>query len=115
MNRFLNYCAFFLTVIGAIFTLLQSVYLIWLRLRLFPFTPQLLNPDFLDFKHINVAFIREMITLLLMIGAVEVALLWLLVVLNMISRYQGIIATLVLVILVGFVSLFAFSTVIFYK
>jgi len=115
MNRFLNYFIFFLTFVGAIFTLLQSVYLIWLRLGLFPFTPQLLDRDLLGFRHSNIAFIQEMITLLLMISAVEIALLWLLVALNMLSRYKGIIATLVLVIIVGIVSLFAFTAVIFEK
>jgi len=42
-------------------------------------------------------------------------LLYLLLVLNITSQRQGLIATLVLVILVGAVSLFAFSIVIFKK
>ncbi len=113
MNRFLSYFAFFLTVIGALFTLLQSMYLIGLRLGLFPFTPQSPNPESLAIKHSNTAFIQGMITLLLIISAIEIALFWLLVVLGIISYRQGMVATLVLVILVGFVSLFSFSTVFF--
>jgi len=113
MNRFLNYFACFLTVIGAIFTLLQSVYLVVLRLSLFPFTPQFLNPRALAITHTNVVFIQDMIIFLLIISTVEISLLWLLVVLNLTSQRQGLIATLVLVIIVGAVSLFAFSSVVF--
>ncbi len=113
MNRFLSYFAFFLTVIGAIFTLLQSIYLIGLRLGLFPFTPQSPNPEFLAIKHINTVFIQDMITLLLIISAIEIALFWLLVVLGIISRRQGVVATLVLLILVGSISLFSFSAIAF--
>lgn len=109
MNQLLNYFAFLLTVIGAVLTLLQSVYLVWLRFGLFPFIPQPLAPESSSLKQMNLDFIQHMILLLLIISAIETVLLLLLVLLGIISRRQGLITTLVLVILVGFVSLFAFS------
>ena len=109
MNQLLNYFAFLLTVVGALLTLLQSVYLVWLRFGLFPFTPQPLDPESLDLKKMNVDFIQHMISLLLIGSAVEISLFWLLVVLNIISRRRGLVATLVLVVIVGFVVLFAFT------
>jgi len=105
MNRFLSYFIFLLTIVAALLTLLQSAYLVLLRLSLFSYS--------FDVKHATVIFIQDMIVLLLIIAVVEIALLWLLVVVNFISQRQGLIATLSLIIIVGFVSLFAFSALIF--
>lgn len=109
MNQLLSYFAFLLTVLGALLTLLQSVYLVWLRFGLFPFTPQPLDPESLSLKKMNVDFIQHMIALLLIFTAVEISFFWLLVVLNIISRHRGLVATLVLVVIVGFVVAFAFT------
>lgn len=109
MQRFLSYLTFLLTLIGAILTLLQSVYLVELRFGLFPFSPQSLEQNSLVFRKTNVAFIQHMITLLLIIGVIEISLLWLLVILGIMSKRQGLIATLVLIVIVGFAILFAFS------
>jgi len=80
-----------------------------LRFGLFPFTSQPLEPENLSIQKLNVAFIQHMILPLVIFGAVETALLWLLVLLDIISRHQGLIATLVLVTLVSSVVLFAFT------
>lgn len=109
MKRFLSYLVFLLTLIGAMLTLLQSIYLVGLRLDLFPFTSQKLDSDSLSIKRANLDFIQHMITLLMIICVIEISLFWLLVIIGTISRRQGLIATLVLVVVVGFVVLFAFS------
>ena len=109
MKRFFSYSVFLLTLIGAMLSLLQSIYLLWLRFGLFPFTSQKLDPDSLSIKKANLDFIQHMIALLMIICVIEISLFWLLVILGTLSRRQGLIATLVLVVVVGFVVLFAFS------
>ncbi len=109
MKQLFGYFASVLAFIGAILTFLQSLYLVFLRFGLFPFTSQSLEPENIFIQKLNVAFIQHMILLLVIFGAVETALLWLLVLLDIISRHHGLIATLVLVTLVSSVVLFAFT------
>ncbi len=109
MKQFIGYFASLMALIGALLTFLQSVYLVFLRFGLFPSPPRFLDPENLDNQKMNIVFIQHMIVLLVIFGVVETALLWLLVLLDTISRCQGLIATLVLLTLVGSVVLFAFT------
>jgi hypothetical protein len=88
--------AVILTVIAAILIILTAVQLVWLILD------YLSSPNTI---YIPPGYVVHYILVLLIASAVEVALFWLLVFLDIISRRHGIIASLVLVILVGIVIL----------
>ncbi len=109
MKQLFGYFASLVALVGALLTFLQSVYLVFLRFGLFPFSPRLLDPENLSIQKMNIVFIQHMSGLLVIFGLVETALLWLLVLLDTISRRQGLIATLVLFTLVASVVLFAFT------
>ena len=114
MKQLFDYFASLMALIGALLTFLQSLYLVFLRFGLFPFPPRFLDPENLAIQKTNIVFIQHMSVFLVIFGVVETALLWLLVLLDIISRRQGIIATLVLVTVVGSVVLFAFTASIVY-
>ncbi len=98
MSRLFKGVAVILTVIAAIFIILTAVHLVWRSLD-YSFSPKTI--------YIPTAYVvlQYYILVLLIASAVEIALFWLLVVLDIISRHHGIIASLVLVILVGIVIL----------
>lgn len=112
MKRFFSYFIFLITLVVTLLLLLQSTYLVLLRFSLFSFTTQSFNLESLSLQKANIAFIQHMVILLLIVCVVEISLFWLLVILNRLSQRQGLIATLVLIILVGFIVLFAFSAFI---
>lgn len=108
MKRLFSYLVLLLTFVGAILIILQSAYIVGLRLGLFPFISRSLNLESLSIRKANVAFIQNMIALLLIICVIEISLFWLLVIFSRFSKLQGLVATLILIILVGLVVLFAF-------
>lgn len=108
MERFIIYSVSLAALIGATLILLQSIYLVWLRLNLFPFTPQKFDLDSLAVKKANLDFIQHMTELLINFTAIEISLFWLLVILGTLSRRQGLVATF-LVTSVGAIVLFALS------
>ena len=98
MGRLFKGIAILITVIGAIVIILMAMHLVWRSLH-YSFSPRTiyLPPAYVVLQYY--------ILVLLIASAVEIALFWLLVVLDTISRHHGIIASLVLVILVGIVIL----------
>lgn len=109
MKRLFIYSVSLAALIGAILTLLQSIYLVWLRFGLFPSTLQRFDLDSLPVKKANLNFILHMTELLIIFTVIEISLFWLLVILGTLSQRQGLVATLLLVASVGAIVLFAFS------
>jgi len=98
MSRLFKGVAVILTVIAAILIIFTAVQLVWRSLD-YSSSP---NTIYIPPAYV----VLQYFILLLLIGsAVEIALFWLLVFLDIISRRHGIIASLVLVILVGIVIL----------
>lgn len=116
MNLLFRRVAIVLTVIEVLVTIGLAAYLVWLCLEFFFYTTKpggypsgiSLGLFALDEK-LRVAEIQYFTRLLLIASVVEIALFWLLVLLDIISQRHGLIATLVLVILVGIVVLIASS------
>ena len=108
MKRLFSYFAFLLTLSGAVLTLLQSLYLVELRFSLLPFAPHLNSVPLILAKG-NVEFVQHVAVGFLIISINEIFLFWLLVILNVISRSQGLISTLILVMLIGFIVLVVLS------
>ncbi len=98
MGRLFKGIAILITVIGAIVIILIAMHLVWRSLD-YSFSPKTiyLPPAYVVLQYYSLV--------LLIASAVEIALFWLLVVLDIISQRHGIIASLVLVILVGIVIL----------
>ncbi|MEW6491219.1 MAG: hypothetical protein AB1589_01525 [Cyanobacteriota bacterium] len=98
MSRFFKGVAVILTVIAAILIILTAVHLVWQSLDYSS------SPNTIYIPPASYV-LQYYILVLLIASAVEIALFWLLVFLDIISRRHGIIASLVLVILVGIVIL----------
>jgi hypothetical protein len=117
MNLLFRRVAIVLTVIGVLVTIGLAAYLVWLRLEFFFSMTQYRGKSsgagaglIMFAEKLMVAKIQNFTRLLLIASVVEIALFWLLVLLDIISQRHSLIATLVLVILVGIVVLIA-STV----
>ncbi len=109
INRLFKGFAVVLTAIGAILIIWLVVNLVQSQLR--TLSPRLEGGSLaiglnLAFKY---AQIQQNIKLVFIASGVEIALLWLLVLLDVISRRRGLIATLVLFIFVGIVVLIVYS------
>jgi hypothetical protein len=116
MNLLFRRIAIVLTVIEVLVTIGLAAYLVWLRLKFFFYKTEPrgessgIGLGFIALgEKLMVAEIQNFTRLLLIASVVEIALFWLLVLLDIISQRHGLIATLVLVTLVGIVVLIASS------
>ena len=109
INRLFKGLAIILTVMGGIVIIWLVVNLVWSQLRIssLPFEGNALAKGFV-FASQAQETLKNLI-LVFIASAVEIALFWLLVILDVVSRHRGLIATLVLFIFVGiFVGIFVF-------
>lgn len=109
INRLFKGLAVVLTVMGGIVIIWLAVNLVWSQLRISSlyFEGNALAKGFVYALHAQETL--QNLILLFIASAVEIALFWLLVLLDVVSRYRGLIATLVLFIFVGiFVGIFVF-------
>ncbi|GJD17024.1 hypothetical protein RIVM261_019800 [Rivularia sp. IAM M-261] len=101
MNRLFKRLAVVLTVMGGIVIIWLAVNLVWSQLKIssLRFEGNVLAKG-LVYALQSQETLKNLI-LLFITSAVEIALFWLLVILDVVSRYRGLIATLVLFIFVG--------------
>lgn len=101
MNRLFKRLVVVLTVMGGIVIIWLAVNLVWSQLRIssLRFEGNILAKGFV-YALQSQETLKNLI-LLLIDSAVEIALFWLLVILDVVSRPRGLIATLILFIFVG--------------
>jgi hypothetical protein len=95
-----------------VLTVIVAIVIIWLAANLVRSRLELANSYVVGFEQglVYVLMLRDT-RLLLIANAIEIALVWLLVLLDVLSRRQGLITTLVLVSLVGIAAFMTYSLV----